>query len=115
MTYKTFVDPEGVVWSVWEVRPTYLDRRSGLDRRKTPRSVPDRRVRAIAGAPLGEVKDDGWLCFARDSEEDPQSGEWVEKRRLSPVPPGWETMDDAELSRMCARAVVTRASGSFRS
>jgi len=114
MTYKTFVDTDGVVWSVWEVRPTYLDRRSGSDRRTTPRSAPDRRVRAVAGAPLGEVKDDGWLCFARDSEEDPRSGEWVEKRRLSPVPMAWEAMDERELQALCARAVATRTSGSFR-
>jgi hypothetical protein len=114
MTYKTFVDGVGQVWSVWEVRPTYLDRRSGVDRRAQARHTPDRRVRAVPGAPLGAVQDDGWLCFARDSEDDPRSGEWVEKRRLSPVPGGWEAMDDAALSRLCEQAVLTRPSGGIR-
>jgi hypothetical protein len=114
MAYKTFIDGAGQLWSVWEVRPTYLDRRSGGDRRTAPRPTPDRRVRAVPGAALGAVQDDGWLCFARDSEDDPSSGEWVEKRRLSPVPVGWESFDDATLSQLCARAVLTRPSGGIR-
>ena len=36
----------------------------------------------------------GWLCFESA----------VGKRRLSPVPDGWKTLDDSELKEMLSRA-----------
>lgn len=39
----------------------------------------------------------GWLAF--------QTGD--ERRRLTPIPEGWEHCTDAQLARMCARARPT--------
>lgn len=40
----------------------------------------------------------GWLAFVCEHE----------KRRLSPVPEGWERLDDVGLERLCAQAEVAR-------
>ena len=42
----------------------------------------------------------GWLAFACDRQ----------KRRLAPIPPGWQAVDDAELERLCGMARVARPS-----
>ncbi len=44
---------------------------------------------------LPEAFRDGWLVFESV----------LEKRRLAPVPPSWESATDAELAAMCAQAV----------
>lgn len=40
----------------------------------------------------------GWLSFASDGQ----------KRRLAPIPPNWQALDDAELERLCGMARVAR-------
>jgi hypothetical protein len=45
----------------------------------------DRRV-SVGGIP--KVVDKGWLCFERGSE----------RRRLSPIPEGWQKAEDARLA-----------------
>lgn len=102
MALRTFKDPAGVEWQVWDVAPygqkapdrRKADRRgsstqryTGPERRKLPdrRRDPDRRSRART-IPAPGVEQ-GWLCF--DSGAD--------KRRLSPVPPGWEAFPEDKL------------------
>ena len=114
MALRSFTDPIGACWDVWDVRPpqpapwTGVERRSDDDRRllaapglhadDDERRVPDRR-RALSRA-LG----DGWLAF--------QSGQ--DRRRLAPIPPGWEGADAATLARYllaAAPAPVARLPG----
>lgn len=92
MSYRTFLDSTGKRWEVWMVTPAAaerrkVDRRAGLagaesgatfaDRRRMPerRKNPFRRTIEVASE-----YSRGWLCFESEGE----------KRRLAPVPEGWE-------------------------
>lgn len=66
--YRSFADDMGTVWDVWEVRPAHVERR-------TP---------ALA---FGPHLQEGWLAF--------QSGD--DRRRLAPIPSGWQQLGVAEL------------------
>ena len=96
MAYREFTDEHGIPWEVWDVRPTHVERR-----RKElggPRGRGERR-RSEAG-PRMEVRrefTDGWLAFQC------RHG----RRRLAPVPPGWEQLDDRGLAALCAQATPT--------
>jgi hypothetical protein len=99
---RTFTDSAGVVWHVWEVHPGIVERRSGGDRRRTAAPDPvierrghlERRVRARPRGVLRPEFERGWLCF--------DAGMF--RRRLAPVPTGWEDCSDAELEALCGRA-----------
>lgn len=103
MTYRTFVDPSGVSWQVWEVRPTTVERR--LEERRS-RHLPfegedrrtggERRVRAERRVNLGPDLARGWLAF--------HSAE--EKRRLAPVPDAWTQTPSSTLAKLCEAARV---------
>lgn len=104
MPYKTFNAPDGTQWEVWQVLPTTTERRksegegqasgrSGLgttgiaDRRRSdtgPKSV------VTAGF------ENGWLCF------ESRKGE---KRRLAPVPDGWDNATADKLWLWCRAAL----------
>jgi hypothetical protein len=92
VSYRTFLDSKGKRWEVWLITPAaaerrMIDRRASsagsakyqgeLDRRRTPerRRGPFHRSGAVASE-----FSKGWLCFETEGE----------KRRLAPVPPGWE-------------------------
>lgn len=63
------------------------------------RTSRDRRVRCAETMMPGLGS--GWLCFARGEE----------KRRLTPIPPGWEAAPEAELEALFEQArPVTRRS-----
>ena len=105
MAYRVVADERGRAWEVWAVHPEWAERRAGRDRRRaTPpatqwvgperRSGTDRRLERQARAPLSPGMQGGWLVFESA----------FEKRRLGPVPPGWEAMDDAALVRLLAAA-----------
>lgn len=106
MAHRMFVDEGAREWLVWDVIPQSADRRdaaegpsgatiptdpglTALDRRATSGPETPRSVARLPGA-LAE----GWLCF--------ESG--TEKRRLAPIPHGWDTLPDAELEGLLARA-----------
>jgi hypothetical protein len=57
------------------------ERRGGLDRRRMRRTVTP-------------GLESGWLTFESAAE----------KRRLAPIPAGWEDLDDAGLEQLCQRA-----------
>jgi len=92
VSYRTFLDSTGKRWEVWLVTPAAAERRK-VDRRAAAaaaqgfsesserRHTPDRRKapfhRTVA---VSSEFSHGWLCFETEGE----------KRRLAPVPPGWE-------------------------
>lgn len=103
MTNRTFVDPRGVLWSVTVIVPQLTerrltDRRSAtnaiVDFRAERRKQPDRRHVREVRAPVREGFERGWLVFDNGDE----------KRRLAPVPEGWELMSPQELESLCGRA-----------
>lgn len=65
---REYTDNEGVRWLVWIVMPSQLARESAAT--------------SLPGGLQG-----GWLCFQSDGQ----------KRRLCPIPAGWEDRSDAEL------------------
>lgn len=75
---REFMDPDGRQWRVWDVNPTLHARES-----------PARPGHSIAVP-------DGWLCFESDDE----------RRRLSPIPPAWETVDLPALEELRRSAQV---------
>ena len=112
MSYRTFLDSTGRRWEVWLVTPAAaerrkIDRRAAAgagadtpytgerDRRRTPerRRAPFRRSVAVSGE-----YSNGWLCFECEGE----------KRRLAPVPEGWDQAGPDRMSMwlQSARRVV---------
>jgi hypothetical protein len=95
MAHREFTDSKRVTWVVWDVYPTLGDRRRSLeDRRRFLRETEERRT-AFNATRLRPEYVNGWLAF-----ESP-----VEKRRLAPVPEGWEQFDERDLERLCDAAV----------
>jgi hypothetical protein len=79
-----------------EKRLDAAERRSGVERREGQ----------LSRAPVAAEFAYGWLCFETAGE----------KRRLAPVPEGWDRADDETLEQWCrlAKPVVRRPSGSSR-
>jgi hypothetical protein len=111
MTIRTFRDANGVEWRVYTIVPKGLERRNRTDRRRGPdpgytgperRQQPDRRQQLRDGAdqkPQAWVLpgiQGGWLVF--------DSG--AQRRRLTPIPPGWEKATEEELEQLCKLAMV---------
>lgn len=112
MALRTFIDSGGAEWRVWNVMPHALsegERRQGDRRRATAQAAasytgPERRRglerRVRTPALLTPGLEHGWLCFENH----------VDKRRLTPIPRGWESCPDEELEELCreARSVTRR-------
>lgn len=81
---RGFTDGGGTEWRVWEVLPT------------TPSGKPDVAETLTRMSLNGTAYANGWLCF-----ESP-----AEKRRLAPIPPGWEFLDIPHLEKLCGQAMV---------
>ena len=115
MTERRFVDSDGTRWSVRATVPTMAERRRMVRRRDAAagagggatgasargnttaerRKRGDRRRVAQTRAPVSPGHEGGWLTF-----ESPAG-----KRRLAPIPAGWDALPEDELRRLCARAV----------
>lgn len=82
-----------------EERDTDEERRSGLERRGSLKKIPR--------APVAQEFTYGWLCFETVGE----------KRRLAPVPEGWDRADDETIEQWCclAKPAARRKSGEVRS
>ena len=87
MTHRTFVDEQGRTWEVWEVHPEVVERRLNEDRRSAPRQTADRRQHVDIRFRMAPELRHGWLAFQSD----------VERRRLAPIPEGWERLSDEDL------------------
>jgi hypothetical protein len=102
MPLRTFRSSAGIEWRVWNVIPGHRgedERRRGYDRR-SPDPVllyrgPERRASTDRRNRPAAIPDEGWLVFESGSE----------RRRLMPIPPGWEIRSDADLERLCGRAM----------
>lgn len=102
MAHRIFADSAGVTWEVWDVVPGRLllearNHRAGVERRVEQRELPpagERRKGGDRRATLAPRLRHGWLAFRNDSE----------RRRLAPIPTGWEQAADSELERYCRSA-----------
>jgi hypothetical protein len=104
MGYRTFVDQDGSYWQVWDSQPSKMERRlRGSDRRNHKpflwtgaerRAGQDRRLTEQRRITLSSGYGAGWLTFESLNE----------KRRLIPIPQGWEDITQAELRALCERA-----------
>ena len=85
---RGFKDPAGVEWRVWEVIPS----KAGMD--TSPRAQSRT---SLSSTPFAN----GWLCFECASE----------KRRLAPIPEGWEQRPPAAIAELLNQAtrVTSRA------
>ena len=109
MPHRTFRDADGVEWQVWNVVPHVLqegsERRVKIRRLDPPephdperrefaerRALDDRRARLRMN--LSPSLEGGWLVFEADTE----------KRRITPIPAGWDSLPDEELDRLRLRA-----------
>jgi hypothetical protein len=98
MAIRTFIDSAGCAWDVWEVHPSFVDRRRHADRRSEKRATLERRI----------ANSESWLHARREA------GAWLVLRstigrwRLAPVPSGWETMNDVALHELVVHAVRAR-------
>lgn len=111
MSHHRFRDEAGTWWEAWDVWPTSVERRererralAGLGTfRQLPlgdaerRRLGDRRQQTQPRAPVASAFSSGWVVFQSPSE----------RRRLAPVPPGWEQVDERELRSLCRQATAT--------
>lgn len=96
MAQREFQDDKGRRWTVWEVRPERRERRAGDERRKRPRSSPDRRHQRMLLAFVGGELARGWLAFETSGE----------RRRYTPIPDGWSDATDEGLLELWNAAVA---------
>lgn len=97
MDRKTFVDVLGMTWEVWEVYPRLVERRLMRERRAARRTSGERR-HVPAGRPtLPRQILGGWLAFQSKHE----------RRRVIPVPDGWEDLTDRELQALLAHSKLS--------
>jgi len=99
MALREFIDSDGILWQIWNVRPTtrYASPLAGSERRSAPvpNYTPDRRK---GGFTLTPGLEDGWLCFESANE----------KRRLVPPPRDWSTCSEAKLAQYLKSAKPIR-------
>lgn len=104
MSYRTFVDRDGAYWQVWDSQPSKVERRVSTDDRRHLNHLPwrgserrtgiDRRTVNQRRITLSEGYGRGWLTFES----------LVEKRRLVPIPSGWEAASNTTLRALCEQA-----------
>jgi hypothetical protein len=102
MAHRIFADSTGATWEVWDVVPGRLllearNHRAGTERRVAQHALPEEGERRRGGdrrATLAPQLRHGWLAFRNGSE----------RRRLAPIPDGWEQAPESELARWCGEA-----------
>ena len=76
-------DSAGVEWRVWGVYPSKTSPLTGAD---------EMGRRSLMGSAFA----DGWLCFESSAE----------KRRLAPIPRGWEERSQSEMEALLRQATI---------
>ena len=98
MSHRQFQDPDGTIWTVWDVHPSRVERDLDLARRGMGAgNGSERRSRSTLtlDGPLAL----GWLCFESVRG----------KRRLAPIPTDWQYLSNEELGQLRDRATVVVA------
>ena len=100
--HRTFNDDMARLWNAWDVVPSWGERRQ-RERRSEPglppaalldrRRVERRRRRGIRIA-LPPRLAQGWIAF--------ECGD--ERRRIAPIPPGWEELSETGLRKLLGQA-----------
>ena len=85
MTIRALRDEHGVEWQVWAVHPSTPARLPAADGPAGPQ------LRPLLAPHLA----DGWLTFESAAGE---------RRRIVPIPAGWDALDDAMLGRLLRQA-----------
>ncbi len=109
MNYRTFLESTGRRWECWMVAPAAAERRR-IDRRVASGSTdpipgfadrrrkPDRRKASFKRVVnVSSEYRDGWLCFESDRGE---------RRRLAPVPEGWNEAGPDKLATWLQAAKI---------
>jgi hypothetical protein len=104
MPLREFVDGQRRTWQVWDTVPKTASESAIFERSAQILAQTEAREleegthgRAAAAAALRRFthgREHGWLTFMNGDD----------KRRLSPIPDGWERFDDARLSALLQRA-----------
>ena len=97
MDNRTFIDVLGVSWEVWEVYPRLTERRLLRERRALQRGTIERRHELVGRTTLPRQMLGGWLAFQSKHE----------RRRVLPVPDGWEDFNDRELQALLMHSKVS--------
>jgi hypothetical protein len=84
VTIRALRDDQGIEWQVWAVHPSTSDLRHLRD------DVGELTL------PLAPHLAGGWLTFESAAGE---------RRRIVPIPDGWDALDDAALTRLLREAV----------
>jgi hypothetical protein len=90
MAHRTIQDPSGREWQVWDTYPDQV-------RPPTKDAVSDDMLASMAQVPITVPPElaGGWLVFLAGAD----------RRRLAPIPPGWDRMPASELAGLIDRAV----------
>jgi hypothetical protein len=83
MAHRILTDDVGRDWDVWEVHPAAIDGPLRDDTQHDPAPRPTR----VLVSRVDDRLRNGWLAFQAKHE----------KRRLSPIPTGWENLSDPDL------------------
>ena len=109
MAHRTFIDPDGVSWQVWEVVVQPADRirneraTASLRRaRQTPKKRENlaRRLQVEQRVAIPAEFEHGWLAFASTEGS----------KRMAPIPSDWMSLSDDALNELCGQAVPMHAS-----
>lgn len=90
MTHRKIKDGLGRAWDVWEVYPSAVEQRMSGEYPAVPDGDASTREKREVRIRVPSALQDGWLAF--------QSGK--DRRRLTPIPEQWVTLDDEELVRL---------------
>lgn len=96
--YRTFRDDTARLWNAWDVHPVWGERRAAQRRlgEGTPpvalndRRRRERRVGTGLRIALPPRLARGWIAFECDEE----------RRRVAPIPDGWDDLDETGLRRL---------------
>ena len=101
MGLRTFIAPDGAEWRVWNVVPSLAMNEESRQWERRGQDVlayggPERRQDDRRNAPpfVSPQLSSGWLCFESAAA----------KRRLAPLPEGWENVSEDELADLWKRA-----------
>ena len=103
MNYRRFTDTRGELWEAWEVHPTAVERRVNADRRAKARLETDRRKHQEYRLEVPRELSSGWLAFQKGAT----------KLRVTPIPEGWQSLTDHELTVLMAQSAESAQVLSF--